>query len=237
MKKLAFLFVTFLWILVSCKKENNRVIDSSYNPDVSPAKFTGSTNFTNPYFPALQGKKYIYEGQSPDGLERVEEQRLINTKTILGVTCIIIHVKEYLDGTLTEETFDWYAQDNEGNVWYFGEAVDNYNPNGTIKNHGGSWEAGVDGAKPGMIMPANPQLGFKYREEYYFNHAEDEAEITGTGLTVSIPFGTFTNCIKTGNWTALEPGQHENKYYAPGTGLLKEENLTDNFEIKLIAIQ
>lgn len=237
MKKLILLAILPAFLCANCKKESDRSIDTSYQPDVNPSKFTASTTFTNPYFPALPGKKYIFEGQSPDGLERVEETRLATTKTIMGITCIIIHVKEYLNGTLTEETHDWYAQDNDGNVWYFGEEVDNYNPNGIIKNHAGSWEAGVDGAKPGLIMPANPQAGFTYREEYYFNHAEDEAEISATGLTVSIPYGNFTNCIKTRNWTELEPDQLENKYYAPGTGLLKEENLTDNFEIKLITIQ
>jgi hypothetical protein len=236
MKKIFLLAVIPVFFCANCKKESDRSIDNSYQPDVSPSKFTASTTITNPYFPALVGKKYSYEGQSPDGLERVEEQRLATTKIILGITCIIIHVKEYLNGTLTEETFDWYAQDNSGNVWYFGEAVDNYNPNGTIKNHSGSWEAGVDGAKPGLIMPANPQVGFKYREEYYFNHAEDEAEITALGLTVTVPAGTYNNCIKTRNWTALEPQAIENKYYAPGIGLLKEENITEGFEIRLISV-
>lgn len=237
MKKQTFLFAAFLLTFACCKKETARVIDSSYNPDVSPSKFTNSTTITNPYYPAIVGKKYIYEGQTPDGLERVEEQRLTNTKLIMGITCIIVNFKAYLNGVLIEEAWDWYAQDNAGNLWYFGEAVDNYNTNGTLKDHAGSWEAGVDGAKPGLIMPANPQVGFKYREEYYFNHAEDEAEITGIGLTVNIPYGTFNNCIKTRNWTALEPQANENKFYAPGVGLVKEENITENFEIKLIAIQ
>ena len=86
-------------------------------------------------------------------------------------------------------------------------------------------------------MPANPQTGFAYREEYYFNHAEDRAEITGTGLTVTIPLGTYTNCIKTKNWTELEPDLNETKFYAPGIGLIKEVNVTDNTEIVLKAIQ
>lgn len=237
MKRIAFLLATCLLTFAACKKEKTRAFDSSYKPDVSPAKFTNSTNVTNPYHPVTAGKKYIYEGTTPDGLERIEEQRLATTKTILGITCIVVNFRAYLNGKLIEEAWDWYAQDNSGNLWYFGEAVDNYNPNGTIKDHGGSWEAGVDGAQPGMIMPANPQMGMKYREEYYFNHAEDEAEITGTGLTVTIPYGSFNNCIRTRNWTALEPDLNENKYYAPGIGLVKEVNVTDNTEIRLIAIQ
>ena len=237
MKHSLLLTATWLLLLLSCKKDKTRLIDSSYKPDISISKFTNSTVITNPYFPVPAGKKYIYEGETEDGLERIEEQRLPNTKTILGITCVIVNFKAYMDRTLIDEAWDWYAQDNEGNVWYFGEAVDNYNTDGSLKDHAGSWEAGVDGAQPGTIMPANPQTGMKYREEYYFNHAEDLAEIAATGQTVTIPLGTYTNCIKTKNWTELEPDAIENKYYAPGIGLVKEENVTDNTEIVLIAIQ
>ncbi len=237
MKHSIFLTATLLLLLISCKKDKTRLIDSKYKPDVAIAKFTNSTTITNPYFPTPIGKKYIYEGQTEDGLERIEEQRLTATKTILGIACIIVNFKAYLNGTLIEEAWDWYAQDNEGNVWYFGEAVDNYNTDGSLKDHAGSWEAGVDGAQPGTIMPANPQAGMKYREEYYFNHAEDLAEITATGQTVTTPLGTYTNCIKTRNWTELEPDLNENKFYAPGIGMVKEVNVADKTEIVLIAIQ
>lgn len=237
MKQIVILFAAAMLLSTSCKKEIARKFDASYKPDVSTSKFTNSTTVTNPYHPVAAGKKYIYEGTTPDGTERIEEQRLTTTKTILGITCIVVNFKAFLNGTLIEEAWDWYAQDNDGNLWYFGEAVDNYNSNGSLKDHAGSWEAGVDGAQPGMIMPANPQTGFAYREEYYFNHAEDRAEIIATGQTVTIPYGTYTNCIKTRNWTELEPDLNENKYYAPGIGLVKEVNLTDNSEIKLITIQ
>ncbi len=236
MKRLLLLVTVAVFLMPACTKDNTRVIDSSYKPDVKISKFTNSTNITNPYFPAAVGKKYIYDGQTTDGLERIEEQRLTDTKTILGITCIIVNFKAYLNGTLIEEAWDWYAQDNNGTVWYFGEDVDNY-ANGVLVDHAGSWEAGVDGAQPGTIMPANPQTGMKYREEYYFNHAEDEAEITATGQTVTIPLGTYTSCIKTRNWTELEPDLNENKFYAPGVGLVKEVNVTDNTERVLKAIQ
>lgn len=220
----------------SCKKDVKQP-DSTYNPVISPANFAKSTNFTNPYFPVATGKKYIYEGETSEGLEHIEEQRLSSTKTILGITCIEVEFKAFLDGELIEKALDWYAQDNDGTVWYFGEAVDNYDENGVLQDHEGSWEAGVDGAKPGTIMPANPQVGMKYREEYYLNHAEDEAEVTGTGLTVTTPLGTYTNCIKTKNFTRLEPDLNENKFYAPGIGLVMEENVAEKTEISLIAIQ
>lgn len=237
MKHILLLVTVSIFLMPTCKKDNNRVMDTTYMPDVSTAKFTNSTTITNPYFPAVEGKKYIYEGQTEDGLERVEEQRLTTTKTILGIACIIVHFKEFLNGTMIEETWDWYAQDNDGNVWYFGEAVDNYAMNGTLQDHGGSWEAGVDGAQPGTIMPANPKTGFAYREEYYFNHAEDQAEIIATGQTVTVPLGTYVNCIKTKNWTELEPDQLEHKFYAPGVGMVKEINVNDNTEIVLKSIQ
>ncbi len=237
MKQITILLITSLLLLTACKKDKTRIIDTSYKPEVNSSKFTNSTIITNPYFPVTAGKKYIYEGQTHDGLEKIEEQRLNTTKIILGITCIIVNFKAFLNGILIEEAWDWYAQDNNGNVWYFGEDVNNYHNNGSLKDHAGSWQAGMDGAQAGTIMPANPQTGFAYREEYYFNHAEDRAEITGTGLTVTIPLGTYTNCIKTRNWTELEPDLNETKFYAPGIGLIKEVNVTDNTEIVLKAIQ
>ncbi len=237
MKYLTLIMALSMLTIAGCKKDKTRMIDSSYKPNVSPSKFTKSAQITNLYFPVTPGKKYIYEGETADGMERIEEYRLNTTKTILGITCIIVNFKAFLDKTLIEEAYDWYAQDNEGNVWYFGEAVDNYNNDGTLKDHAGSWEAGVDGAQPGTIMPAHPEAGMAYREEYYFNHAEDRAKVLETGLTVTTPLGTFTNCIKTKNWTELEPDLNENKYYAPGLGLIKEVNLTDNTEIDLVTIE
>ena len=237
MKQITFLVATWMLLSFGCKKDTSRQIDSGYKPDIRPANFASSTHITNIYFPAPSGKKYTYEGQTDEGLNRVEEQRIADTRIIMGIECIIVNVKEYLNGELMEETLDWYAQDNDGNLWYFGESVDNYDANGRLTDHAGSWEAGVDGAQPGMIMPANPHTGMSYREEYYFNHAEDEAKVIGTGLSEAGPLGTYINCIKTKNWTALEPDALENKVYAPGIGLIKEIDIQDNFEIVLVAIQ
>lgn len=208
---------------VSCKKDRL-------------SNFRDPTSITNPYFPVAVDKKYIYEGQTPDGLEHVEERRLKSTKIITGIKCIEVEFKAFIDGQLIEKAIDWYAQDNKGNVWYFGEAVDNYE-NGQLKDHDGSWEAGVDGAVAGTIMLAHPTVGTRYREEFLEGEAEDEAEITGVGLTVTIPLNTYNNCIKTRNFTRLEPTLNENKYYAPGIGLVKEENVADKSQIVLIAIE
>jgi hypothetical protein len=236
MKQLAWI-LTAVFMIAACKKDVERQPDETYNPEILPANFTNSTTLTNPYLLFEPGKKYIYEGQTEDGLERVEVQRLATTKIIMGITCIVVNDKAWLDGNLIEDTDDWYAQDNDGNVWYMGEDVDNYNADGSLKDHAGSWEAGVDGAKPGIVMLANPQPGMTYRQEYYFNEAEDEAEVLELGLNVTVPFGSFSNCLKTREWTELEPDVSENKFYAPGIGLVKEVNATDNEEIVLIEVQ
>ncbi len=233
----------FAWILAAaciitaCKKDEERQPDETYNPEILPANFTNSTTLTNPYLLFEPGKKYIYEAQTEDGLERVEVQRLAATKTVMGITCIVVNDKVWLAGNLIEDTDDWYAQDNEGNVWYMGEDVDNFNPDGSLKDHAGSWEAGVDGAKAGIAMLADPKPGMAYRQEYYFNKAEDEAEVLEIGLSVSVPFGAFANCLKTREWTELESDVNENKFYAPGIGLVKAVNVTDGDEEVLIEIQ
>ena len=134
-----------------------------YQPEIDPADFVDVIN--NPYFPITPGAKYIYEGETEDGLERIEVEILAETRDVMGVTTTVIRDTVYLDGELIEDTFDWYAQDKEGNVWYFGEDSKEYE-NGAVVNTKGSWEAGVDGAQPGLIMPANPQVGQTYRQEY-----------------------------------------------------------------------
>src|SRR4030095_7952603 len=104
MKQITFIVAALLLLSFGCKKDTIRQIDSSYKPDINPANFTNSTTISNPYYPALTGKKYIYEGQTDEGLDRVEEQRLVETKTIMGITCITVSFKEYINGKLTEDT-------------------------------------------------------------------------------------------------------------------------------------
>ncbi|MCB0528620.1 MAG: hypothetical protein KDC65_09115 [Saprospiraceae bacterium] len=237
MKLSTCVFLAITACTFACKKDTVRLPDDSYQPVILPANFSNSTQLTNPYFTFETGKKYIYEGQTEDGLERVEVQRLADTREVLGITCVIVNDKVWLNGMLVEDTDDWYAQDNDGNVWYIGEDVDNLNPDGSVRDHAGAWEAGVDGARAGLAMPANPQAGMSYRQEYYFNHAEDEAEILETGLTITTPYGNFADCLKTREWTDLEPDVNENKFYAPGVGIVKSVNVTDNEEVLLIDIQ
>ena len=245
MKKSVLLLGILTFLFTSCSKTDEVQIEKETAfknakkkvPEFLQTYFTNSTSFTNPYFPAKRNKTYTYEGETEDGFEHIEEVRLNTFKNILGVQCIVVNFKAYVDETLIEEAFDWYAQDDAGNVWYFGEAVDNYNEDGILEDHEGSWEAGVDGAEPGIIMLAEPKNGMKYREEFYPGEAEDEAHVIGTKLTVTTPLGTFTNCIKTKNYTRLERGIIEHKYYAPNVGLIKEVNLQAHEQIFLVSIQ
>jgi hypothetical protein len=242
MKYLLSLLILAVVSISGCKKNESFTTTTRfdeakvYQPNIDPADFSASTVITNQYFPLPTGKKYIYEGTTEEGDERVEEMRLNETVTILGVECVVDNFKAFIDDELVEEAWDWYAQANDGTVWYFGEAVDNYE-DGVLDNHDGAWKAGVDGALPGIIMPAQPDNGKKYREEFYEGIAEDEAQVIHTGKDVTIDFGTFENCITTRNWTTLEPGIIEQKIYAPGVGLIRETNHHEKVQIDLVAIE
>jgi hypothetical protein len=204
-----------------------------YNVELKPADFVSLVD--NPYFPLIPGTKYVYEGETEDGLERIEIEVLSETRGVMGIQATILHDVVYLDGKLIEDTHDWYAQDKDGNVWYLGEAVDNYE-NGELKDHAGSWEAGVDGALPGIIMYADPaaHVGESYQQEYYAGEAEDFADLLSANESVTIPFGSFDNVVKTKDYTPLEPDLLEHKYYAQGIGLIKEVNVNTGEEVFLI---
>ncbi|ELR96509.1 hypothetical protein [Gloeocapsa sp. PCC 73106] len=156
-----------------------------------------------------------------------------DTKNILGVETIVVRDVAWDEGVLVEDTFDWYAQDTEGNVWYLGEIATNYEydeeGNFIGTNNDGSWEAGVNGALPGYLMKADPQVGDRYYQEFSEGIAEDEGEVVGLNQTISTNFGEFENVLKTLDFTQLEPDTFAYKYYAPGIGtVLEEEGITEN---------
>lgn len=204
-----------------------------YAPQIDPANFVEVVD--NPYFPLIPGTGRLYEGKTSEGLERIEVVVLTETRLVMGVKTVVVRDTVTLDGVLVEETYDWYAQDSQGNVWYFGEEVNNYE-NGVLKDHSGSWEAGMDDALPGIIMHANPasQVGKPYRQEYYAGEAEDMAEILSVSESLELAFGSFEQVVKTRDWTPLEPGVEEHKFYAPGVGLVKEVNPKTGESIELI---
>ncbi len=189
--------------------------------NLDPASF--SKTIDNPYFPLVPGTTFTYRFVNEEGAEeKVVTEVTSDTKAILGVNCIVVHDREFEDGELVEDTFDWYAQDKDGNVWYFGEDTKELEE-GKVVSTAGSWEAGIDGAVPGIIMLANPERGLKYRQEYYEGEAEDLAEVVSLDNTVTVPYGTFENCLKTRETTALEPDIVEFKFYAAGVGFIQAQ--------------
>jgi hypothetical protein len=132
----------------------------------------------------------------------------------------------YVDGRPTEATSDWFAQDRKGNVWYFGEATAELDHSGKVKSREGSWQAGVDGAKPGIVMPGRPKVGQSFRQEYLKGHAEDHMAIQSLAATVRVPYVSTSRAMRTREWTPLEPGVVEHKYYVRGLGMVKDDEVS-----------
>ncbi len=187
--------------------------------ELDPADF--SADITNPYFPMEPGRRWTYEEVEPDGT--VQEVVVIathDTKRLAnGITARVVRDTVTLDGEIIEDTLDWYAQDVDGNVWYLGEDTAEFE-NGEVVTKEGSWEAGVDGAIPGVIMPANPQAGMAYRQEYYEGHAEDRAEVLGTDEMVETAYGQFDGAVLTKDLVPLEPDVQEYKLYVADVGMV-----------------
>ncbi len=206
-----------------------------YNPQINPDNFVSGVN--NRYFTLTSGKKMVYEAKLEDGVERTEVYVTNETKIIIGVKNIVVWDRVFLNGELIEDTKDWYAQDKEGNVWYFGEDTKEF-IDGKVVTTKGSWEAGVDGGKPGIIMKGNPIVGDSYRQEYYVGIVEDMGKVVALYDTVSVPFGKFTGCVKTFDWTPIEPGVTENKYYCPDVGgVALEVGIEDGERVELISVE
>lgn len=140
-----------------------------------------------------------------------------DTRDILGISATVVHDIVTQDGAAIEDTYDWYAQDVSGNIWYLGEDTKEYE-NGVVVSTEGSWEAGVDGAQAGVVVPANPEVGMAYRQEYYEGEAEDRAKVLSIDEQVEVPYGTFDGCFQTEDYTLLDPTVLEHKYYCRGVG-------------------
>ena len=174
---------------------------AAYSPVINPAEFT--TDITNEYLSLPLGKRMVYSSLTEDGPERIDILIPGWTRNIEGVETLVFWDRVYLDGQLIEDTRDYLAQHKgTGDVWYFGEHVDNYE-DGVLKDHEGAWLTGVDGAEPGIWALANPRAGDAFRNEYYRGFAEDMTEIIATNQTVTTPLGTYTNCVKTLDWSPL----------------------------------
>jgi len=183
---------------------------------LDPADFVAQID--NPYLPMAQGARWVYRETDPQGSsQKVKVTVTTHTKRILGIDATVVHDAVTAKGELIENTFDWYAQDNCGNVWYLGENTKEYE-NGKVVSTAGSWEAGVDGAQPGVVMPADRQVGLSYRQEYYAGEAEDAGGILSLDEHVKVPYGSFDGVLMTKDYTLLDPDVVENKFYAKGIG-------------------
>jgi hypothetical protein len=221
----------FAWI-DSSAVQRSPAQSAEYNPVINPADFVDEV--TNKYFALKPGRKFTYRNSA--GTERIEIAVTRERKKIMGVTTVVVRATEWKNNVLKEDTRDWYAQDKDGNVWYFGEAVDNY-VDGKLSNHTGSWQAGVDGAKPGIIMLARPKVGDTYRQEYYKGHAEDMGTVVALGKKVTTTAGTFDDCLQVRDWSRIETAS-EHKYYCPAIGflVLEESTAPAGGRVELIAV-
>lgn len=195
------------------------ITKADYRPKIDPANFVSTVD--HPYFPLVPGTTLKYVERSHGEVVENEVTITNETKVVMGVRCVVVHDVVTEDGAVVEDTFDWYAQDKSGAVWYFGEATREFKPGGRTST-AGSWEAGVNG-EPGIIMPANPVPGAPYRQEYSPRNAEDMGQIVAVGETVSVPAGTFDACVKTKDWSMLESGS-EHKWYARGVGFVQSKS-------------
>ena len=208
--------------------------ESPYNPTINPANFVIEVN--NPYFTLTPGTTYTYKSHGKEGTEINKVIVTNQTRKVMGVTTRVVWDRVWLNDQLIEETYDWYAQDKGGNVWYFGEDSKEYRK-GRSASTEGSWEAGVDGAKPGIVMQAQPRPGAPYRQEYKAGEAEDMGQVVSLRERVTTPAGTYKDCLKTKDWSAIESGGVEHKYYSREVGnVVLETEYGDKKRVELIEI-
>jgi hypothetical protein len=194
---------------------------SSAATSTSPAaRFTASV--TNQWFPLQPGSTRTYTGVKdgePSKDVFVVQRR---TQTINGVPCVVVSDQLYLSGELGERTTDYYTQDQDGNVWYFGEDTAELDSAGNVTSTEGSWRAGKDGAQPGIYIDAHPRVGHGDRQEFYRGHAEDHYQVISLSSPVTVPYRSFASSLVTKEWTPLEPGVLDHKYYVAGVGMVAE---------------
>ncbi len=184
----------------------------------------------NPWFPLAPGTTYVYEGSKDGKAARDVYAVTHRTKRIDGARCVVVHDRLYLRGRLAERTTDYYAQDRRGTVWYFGEDTAELDMHGRVTSTEGTWHAGVDGARAGIYMPAHPRVGERHRQEFYRGHAEDRFQVVSSSADVDVPYGSFTRALRTKEWTPLEPGVLDAKFYVRGIGQVAERTVRGGSE-------
>lgn len=201
---------------------------AEFDPRVSASSLRSTVD--NPLFPAPPGAAWTYRAQTDEGEERIEVEVEADTLAVWGTNARVVHDTAFLDDEMIEDTRDWFAQDGEGNVWYLGEDTVSYEAGQAVCSCG-AWEAGIAGALPGVAMPADPAVGDVYRQEYLRGEAEDIGEIVSLAESVTVPAGSWSNCLKTRDRSVVDPDADEYKYYCPGVGLVLEEEADTRVEL------
>jgi hypothetical protein len=206
-------------------------------PAFDTSNFHDPLKIDNKYYPLKPGTIMTYKGTDEEGNSMLDIITVTNdTKEIQGISARVVNDTVLVEGKLEETTNDWYAQDDKGNVWYMGEDTTDVTNKKTP--HEGSWESGVNGAKAGLIMLAEPKGGITYDQEFAKGVAEDKATVLSLDNNVTVPYGTYSNVIKTKEFSALEPDVVEQKYYAANVGDIKEKTLKGSKEgIELVEIK
>jgi len=206
--------------------------DHSSSKRTTPGAFVARVD--NPWFPLIPGTTFVYRGDK-DGEPSRELLTVTSlTKMIQGVRCTAVHDRLFLSGRLEERTTDWYAQDVKGNVWYFGEDTAELDRRGHVTSREGSWQAGVDAARAGIYMSAEPKVGQSFRQEFYAGHADDHFRVVSLAATVRVPYTTSKAALLTEEWTPLEPGVIDHKLYVRGIGTVKEQTVKGGRELNVL---
>ncbi|MBN2113958.1 MAG: hypothetical protein JW785_07525 [Acidimicrobiia bacterium] len=238
--RLAVALLAIGFVLAACEGGSGQpLIDpgdgGNYRTSLDPADFV--TRVDNPYFPLAPGSRWEYQAVGDGEMQTIEVVVTDQTRDILGIRATVVRDTVRVDGEVIEDTFDWYAQDTAGNVWYLGEDTKEYE-NGQVVSTEGTWEAGVDGAQAGIVMKADPQVGNAYRQEFYRGQAEDIAQVVRLGDSQTVPAGSYQGLLVTHEWTPLLADVVEEKYYAQGVGAVLESTVQGGSErIELIAYQ
>jgi len=218
------------WLIAACLLASTGAAAKPKPKDWNPPLGSFVTVVDNPYFPLPPGRTLVYRGSSKDGIETMEFEVTSRTRTVMGILAIVVIERSTVNGQLVEVSENWFAQDDEGAVWYFGEATQTY-LNGVPGSTEGSWEAGVAGAKPGIIMEADPQVGDSYFQEFAEGVAQDMAQVMSTARTETVPQGSYSGVLQTKEWSPIEPSSVEHKSYARGLGLILEEKGRERLEL------
>jgi hypothetical protein len=189
-----------------------------------------SARVDNPWFPLKPGTTYTYRGDKDGQPSRDVLTVTHRTRTIEGASCVVIQDRLYLSGHLGERTTEWYSQDKQGNVWYFGENTAELDQHGRVMNTTGTWRAGVNGATAGIFMFARPQVGRSAQQEFYKGQAEDHFQVLSLRASVKVPYTSSKRAMLTKEWTPLEPGTIDHKLYVRGIGTVLEQTVKGGTE-------